>query len=79
MVGREAALLGVAVEDSREVERLAHRVADEMREVPWRDELVHRGRQKPALIDIPAAKDLGHGPRKSPRNRAVQSLTQTGS
>jgi hypothetical protein len=53
MVGWEAALLRVGVKNGREVERLPHCVSDEVRQVIRRHELVHRGRQKPALIHVP--------------------------
>jgi hypothetical protein len=45
--------------------------------VPGRHELVQRGRQQPALIDLPGAKHLGHGPSESPRSLAVETLTRT--
>src|SRR5215203_4879108 len=37
VVGREAALFRVGLQDGREVEGLAHRVPDEVRQVSWRD------------------------------------------
>ena len=79
MVGRKAALLGVGAPDGREVEGLAHRVPDKVRQVTRRHELMHRGRQKPALIDVPGAKHLGHKPSESPRNDPVETITRTGS
>ena len=79
MVGRVAALFRVGVENGREVERLPHRVAHEMRHMPGRHELVQRGRQQPALIDIPEAKHLGHKPNESPQDTPVETLTRTGS
>jgi hypothetical protein len=79
MVGRIAALLGVAVDNSRKVEPFAHRVTDEMRQVTGRHELMQRGRQKPALIDIPRAKHFGHEASESPRSHPVQRITRTGS
>ena len=63
VVGREAALFRVGLQDGREVEGLAHRVPDEVRQVSWRDELKHGGRQQPALIDVPCAKHFGHRPK----------------
>ena len=48
MVGRIPPLLGVGIEYGREIERLAHRVANKMRHVPGRHELMQGGRQKPA-------------------------------
>lgn len=45
MIGRVSALLRVGGEDGREVERLPHRIAHEVRHVPGRNELVQRGRQ----------------------------------
>ena len=61
-----AVLFAVGVEDDRQIERFPHRVADEVRHVPGRHELVQRGRQKPALIDIPGAKHPGHEPSETP-------------
>ncbi len=71
VVGRVAALLVVGREDHREVERLAHGVADEVREVPGRDQLVRRGRQQPALVHVPGTEGLRHPRRESrpPRRR----------
>ena len=79
MVGREAALLRVGVANSREVERLAHCVSDEVRQVAGWHELVHRGRQKPTLVHVPRAKGLGHEPSESSQTPAVETLTRTGS
>ena len=60
VVGRVAALLVERGKDGGEVQRLAHGVADEVREVPGRHQLARRGRQQPTLIHIPRAKGLRH-------------------
>jgi len=52
MVRRIAPFLGAAVEDGREIEALPHRVPNEMRPAQ-RHKIMHRSRQKPALIHIP--------------------------
>jgi hypothetical protein len=79
MVGRVAALFRLGVEDGREVERLPHRIAHEVRHVSEWHELVQRERQQPALIDVPGAKHLGREPSESPRSLVVERITRTGS
>jgi hypothetical protein len=62
MVGRLALLTLVDAHDRRQVQRLAHRVPHEMRQVPRRHKLTHRRRQQPCLIHVPRAKALAHAP-----------------
>lgn len=79
MVGRVSTLLRVGIENDREVERLSHRIPNEVRHVPGWHQLVQRGRQQPTLIDVPGAKHLGHEPSESPPSLAVEKVTRTGS
>ena len=60
MVRRIAAVLVVARQDRRQVELLAHRVANEVRNVPRRNQILHRRWQKPYLVDVPGTKGLAH-------------------
>jgi hypothetical protein len=48
---------------------------DEMCHVPRRRKLMHRGRQQPALIDIPRATHLSHGTRESLPKPAAKEIT----
>ena len=60
MVGRLVLLGLVDARDRRKVERFAHRVPHEMRQMPRRHELMHRRRQQPRLINVPRTKGLAH-------------------
>lgn len=60
MIGRLALLSLVHAKDRRKVQGFAHRVANEMRQVPGRHKVVNRGRQQPSLIHIPRPKGLAH-------------------
>jgi hypothetical protein len=61
MVRRLAPVLRVGVEDRPKVQRLAHQIADQMRRMSGRHEVVDRRRQQPSLIHVPNPKGLAHG------------------
>ena len=60
VIGRLAPLLGVVRQDRRQVQALAHRLADEVRRMPGRHEVVERRRQQPSLVHVPRTKGFAH-------------------
>jgi transposase-like protein len=53
VVGRMAPLLGVGVHDARQVQRLANRIPNEVRQVTLGHKVVDRGREQHDLLDVP--------------------------
>jgi hypothetical protein len=82
VVRRIAAGLRVGRQDGGEVEFLGHDVADQMRRMTRRHELLHRGRQQPDLIDLPGPEALRHAVERITARttcRATSAVTGTGS
>src|SRR5580692_7364197 len=60
MVGRITPLLVVLRENRPQIQSLANRLPDQVRNVPERHKVLHRGRKQPHLIHVPRAKNLAH-------------------
>ena len=60
MVGRITPLLVVLRENRPQVQSLANRLPDQVRNMPRRHKVLHRGRKQPHLIHVPRTKNLAH-------------------
>src|SRR5439155_9944279 len=60
MVRRITPLLIVFRENRLQIQSLANRLPDQVRDVPWRHKVLHRSRKEPHVIHVPGTKDLAH-------------------
>ena len=70
---RQPALVGVRLQNRRHIQRLAHQVAPDVRQMPCGHPLRNRRREQDHLINVPRFEWLSHAPEAPHRTGAVPS------